>query len=461
VSSAGRPQRRSIGCRHGGNTVIVMGNDRTGRAIVVGASMAGLCTARALHETFGEVIVLDRDALPDGPAPRRGVPQGRHAHGILARGLAALDELFDGLSIELIQRGALPGDVQLDMHWWLDGRLLAPARSGLGGLAVSRPLLEDVIRRRVAALPGVMIVADCEAVDLLPSAEGSRVAGVGTARAGSLAVVGDADLVVDAGGRASRSPIWLRSLGYPAAAEEGIDVRLTYVSRLFHRTGRELNGRLGTAIAAYPGSPRAGLVLAQEGDRFIASISGWFGEVPPTDGAGMTAWAQGLAAGDIAEIFGGARPLGDPVPMRFPPAVRRRYELLDDFPGGYLVTGDAVCSFNPIYGQGMTVLALEALLLRDLLAEGRDDLPRRFFAGVAELIEAPWSLANRNDLRFPQSGGGAAETDYDRYLARLRHRLADDPVLATAFLRVTNLVDAPESLLAPEIMARVAGSVPA
>jgi 2-polyprenyl-6-methoxyphenol hydroxylase-like FAD-dependent oxidoreductase len=431
------------------------------RAVVVGASLAGLFAARVLHETFDEVLVLDRDVPPDRPEPRRGVPQGRHTHGLLARGLAAIEELFEGFAAELVAAGAVAGDIQQDMHWYLDGRLTAPGRSGMIALAVGRPLLEHVVRQRVAALPGVEIVGDCEVVDLLAAPDRSRITGVGTARRGPLARIEDADLVVDAGGRASRSPVWLRTLGYPAPVEERVEVNITYVSRWYRRTGDELGGRIGTACAAYPGFPYGGLVLAQDGDRFIASISGWMGEVPPTDDYGMALWAERLVTTDIAGIVGGAEPLGEPALMRYPSSVRRRYERLGDFPGGYLVTGDAICSFNPFYGQGMTVVALEAVLLRRLLAAGgTDDLAARFFAGAAELVDPPWSLASGNDLRFPEAVGdrGGRDAQVEQYLTRLRGRLPDDPVLATAFLRVTNLIDPPARLLEPDIRARVLGT---
>jgi 2-polyprenyl-6-methoxyphenol hydroxylase-like FAD-dependent oxidoreductase len=427
------------------------------RAVVVGASLAGLFAARALQESFDEVIVLDRDVPPAGPEPRPGVPQGRHPHGLLARGLQAMEELFEGFGAELLAAGAIAGDVQQDMHWYLDGRLTAPARSGLVALAVGRPLLEHIVRRRVEALPGVRIVDGCEVVDLLASRDRSRITGVGTTRPGALSRIEDADLVVDAGGRASRSPVWLPTIGYRAPAEEGVDVRLTYVSRHYRRKGDELNGRIGTACAAYPGFPYGGLVLAQDGDRFIGTLSGWLGEVPPTDDYGMALWAERLATTDIAAIIGGAEPLGDPALMRYPRSLRRRYERLDDFPGGYLVIGDAICSFNPFYGQGMTVVAQEAVLLRRLLAaDGPDGLAARFFAGAAELVDAPWSIANGNDLRLTGPPG-----DADDYLPRLRGRLPDDPMLATAFLRVTNLIDPPSRLLEPDIRERVLGtSVP-
>jgi hypothetical protein len=236
-------------------------------------------------------------------------------------------------------------------------------------------------------------------------------------------------------------------------------VRLAVVSGHYRRTGAELDGRLGTASAAYPGFPYGGFVLAQEGDRFIASISGWFGEVPPTDHAGMALWAERLPASDIAAIIARAQPLDEPQLLSYPREWRRRYERLDAFPGGYLVVGDAICSFNPSYGQGMTVLALEALLLRRLLAEGRDELAGRFFAAAAELVDVPWSIATGNDRRFPQArDSGDRSGRFDGYLEQLRGRLPDDPVLATAFLRVTNLIDPPSRLMAPEIMSRVVGT---
>lgn len=428
-----------------------------GRAVVIGASLAGLLAARALHESFEEVVVLDRDTLPDRPEPRRGVPQSGHVHGLLMRGRQEMDELFDGFSAELIGLGVPARDVQDDMRWWVDGSSLADGPSGMMALAVSRPLLEFVIRRRVAALPNVLIRPEHTVDDLVTTPAGDRVTGVVAITGGERVTIDGVDLVVDAGGRGSRSQHWLTALGFPEVEEQRIEVPMVYVTRRYRREPHQLDGRVGTSIAAYPGKTHGGFVLAQENDTWILSVSNRFGDAPPSDDEGMLAFAETLDSPDVATIIRTATPIDEPIKMRYPASTRLRYDRMDRFPAGYLVTGDAMCSFNPIYGQGMTVAALEAGILRRLLKDGTDDLAGRFFGEAAAVLDVPWTTVAANDLRFPQAVGDRSMLDPERgaYLLRLRTAAADDPVLATAFLRVVQLMDPPAALFAPEIAGRV------
>ncbi len=426
----------------------------TGSAVVIGGSIGGLLAARVLSEHYDRVLVLDRDELPAVAAARRGVPQGRQLHVLLARGRQALDELFPGLSVELNGRGAPLVDLHDDVHWYNDGQRMRRAPSPLIAVGMSRPLLEDALRARVAALPGVEIRGQVEVLGL--TADSGRVTGVKLLGCEQTLA---ADLVVDAGGRGSRTPIWLAELGYCRPAEEQVRVGVCYVTRSYRREPQHLEGLSGALTNAVPGSPRAGIVAAQEGGRYAVALSGMLGEEPPTDDEGMAVFAESLAAPQVAEVLRTAVPDGPPARMRFPTSTRRRYERLRRFPTGYLVVADALCSFNPIYGQGMTVAALEALLLRRLLAAGTsgDQLARRFFAGAAKVIDGPWSIAVGTDLRFPEvSGRRSPKVRFvNAYVHRLHVAAVADAVLGAAFLRVLNLVDAPTRLLKPAIVLRV------
>ncbi|HST50064.1 FAD-dependent monooxygenase [Jatrophihabitans sp.] len=433
-----------------------------GSAVVIGASVGGLLAARVLSDRFARVVLIDRDVLPDRPAARRAVPQGRQLHVLLSRGKEALDELFPGLSAELNARGAPLVDLHGDVHWYNDGYRMRRAPSPLIAVGMSRPLLEDALRARVAALPGVEIRSPVEVLGLITTADGSRVTGVRLLPAGGVEESLAADLVVDSGGRGSRTPIWLESLGYPRPAEEQVRVGVTYVTRSYLREPHHLEGLSGALTNAVPGQPRAGIVAAQEDGRYAVALSGMLGEEPPTDDEGMAAFADSLAAPQVGEVVRTAVPSGPPATMRFPVSTRRRYERLRRFPAGYLVFADALCSFNPIYGQGMTVAALEALLLRRLLAvrpsgAGTDTLARRFFAGAAKVIDGPWSIAVGTDLRFAEvSGRRSPKVRFvNAYVHRLHQAATADPVLGAAFLRVLNLVDPPTRLLAPGIVLRV------
>jgi 2-polyprenyl-6-methoxyphenol hydroxylase-like FAD-dependent oxidoreductase len=440
----------------------------TGTAVVIGASMGGLLMARVLTDAYHEVYLVDRDPLPSEPTNRRGVPQDRQLHVLLARGREALDELFPGLSSELSSLGAPLVDLQGEVHWYNDGYRMRRASSTMIAVGTSRPLLEHTVRARVAALPGVRFLPAAQVVGLEATADGRRITGVrlrsgegdhdsdGGGRDGEPRILA-ADLVVDAGGRGSRTPAWLVPHGYRPPVEEQVQVDITYVTRQYQREPHHLEGLLGALTNAVPGSPRVGIVAAQEGGRFAVAFSGLLGERPPTDDEGLAAFAGSLPAPHFAEVVRSAVPLGEPAVVHFPASRRRRYERLRRFPDGLLVVADALCVFNPIYGQGMTVAALEALLLRRLLTEGTGDLAPRFFRAAARLIDAPWSIAVGTDLRFPQVRGrrSAKVRFVNAYVHQLHAAAASDPELGAAFLRVINLIDPPTRLLRPAVVLRV------
>jgi 2-polyprenyl-6-methoxyphenol hydroxylase-like FAD-dependent oxidoreductase len=427
-----------------------------GRAVVIGASLGGLLAARVLAESHRHVVIVDRDALPTVGAQRKGVPQGRHAHGLLARGREVLDELFPGLSGELVEQGALRGDIQASVRWCNDGHLLRQAPSPLEGLCVSRPLLEGHVRQRVASLPNVDVLDGWAVSGLAASPARDRVTGVTGYGPDGIEATMDADLVVDASGRGSNSPAWLEQVGYRAPGEDRVEVHIGYATRTYRRRLDHLDGDIGVVIAPSLPAGRAGVVLAMEGDRWIVTLGGYGEDRPPTDPEGWTAFAASLPRPDIAELVERAEPLDEPLAFRYPASVRRRYERLRRFPAGYLVFGDALCSFNPIYGQGMTVAALEALALRDHLRTPQAQA-RSFFRTAARLIDVPWEIAVGGDLRFHHVAGRrpAKVRLVNRYLARLNPVAEHDPVVGLAFLRVVNLIDRPERLMAPAIAWQV------
>lgn len=430
------------------------------QAVVLGASMGGLATARVLADAYRHVTVVDRDLLPAPGVQRRGVPQGRHAHGLLARGREALEELFPGLTDELVAQGALYGDIQLHGRWYNEGVRLRQAPSGLNSLSVSRPLLEGHIRQRLAAFPNVSIMDGCEVAGLVATSDRRRVTGVRTLPrgAGGPEQVLEADLLVDATGRGSRSPAWLAALGYEPPEQEAVRPRIAYASAVYRRRPAEhLGGDRVVIVAATHATRRGAAMLAMEDDRWIVTLFGYMGERPPTEPGEFAHWATTLAVPDVHEVISSAELLQTPVPAHFPASVRLRYERLDRFPEGYAVTGDAVCSFNPVFGQGMTVSALEALALRDCLGDGVGQLGQRFFRSAAKLVDIPWGIAVGADLRFPEVEGPRTRKVrmVNAYLARLHVAAGQDPVLGRAFLRVVNLIDPPEHLMSPELAFRV------
>ena len=421
-------------------------------AIVIGGSMAGLLAARVLSDHYHEVTVIERDRFPDGAEQRRGVPQGRHTHGLLASGRDVLESFFPGISEGLIRAGALSGDIMLNCRWFFEGACLAHAQSGLRGLAMTRPFLEANVRERVLALPNVRSRANTTVERLAFNNGSGRVTGV-QIDGQELA----ADLTVDATGRGSRSPEWLKSMGYDKPEEEKIEVALCYTTRFFRRRPTDLDGDIAVIIPPTPEGKRGGVMIAQEGDRWTVTLMVHFGKPAPEDVAGFVEFARTLPGPYIHEVIQGAEPLGECAVARFPASVRRRYETLPRFPDGYLVFGDAVCSFNPIYGQGMSAAALQAVELGNALAEGSDRLPKRFFARISKVVDIPWSIAAGNDLRIPEAVGPRtpAVKIINWYMARLHKAAHANAEAALAFHRVGNLLAPPTSVIHPRIALRV------
>lgn len=426
-------------------------------AIVIGASMGGLLAARALADFYAVVTVLERDTFPQSDIPRKGVPQGRHAHGLLARGRNVIEGFFPGWTDEVVAGGGVCGDIVADVNWIGHGVTLKSAPSHLVGLLASRPVLEGHVRRRLMALPNVRVIENCTVQDLIADDGKAAIKGV-RARIGS----GEehritADLVVDASGRGSASPAWLESLGFVRPEEERIEIGLGYTTRHYRRRPTDLDGKKAVVVAGSGPNWRSGVILYQTEDRWIVSVGGYFGDHAPDDEQLFAAYAGSLPTSDIYDIVAHAEPLGDFVRYRYPANLRRRYERLVRFPAGYLVFGDALCSFNPVYGQGMTVAAQEAVLLQQCLGSGAADLARRFFAAAAGTVDTPWDIAVGNDLRHPKvEGPRPAKVRFiNWYIGKLHMAARHDAKLATAFLEVANLEAPPTRLLQPAVVMRV------
>jgi 2-polyprenyl-6-methoxyphenol hydroxylase-like FAD-dependent oxidoreductase len=419
--------------------------------------MAGLLAARVLSDRFEEVVVFDRDRFPTEVSDRKGVPQGRHAHALLSSGRRTLESLFPGFVEELADKGALAVDIK-GLRWFDNGGYHARC-TGIEALLASRALLETHVRTRVKTLRNVRLIDGCDVESLTLTADSARVTGVRTKRvAGGAEEVVSADLVVEASGRGSQTPAWLRAAGFQKPVEESIRVGLAYSTRVFRRRPEHLDGDFAMIIPSAPPGRRGGAMLAMEGDRWMVTLFGMLGDEPPTDAQGYVDFARSLPAPDIYNVVSGAEPLTDPLPFKYPASCRRRYENLERFPEGYLVFGDAICSFNPIYGQGMSVAALQAPALAASLSAGTGGLAKRFFTAAARVVDNPWLMAVGGDLRYPSVEGPrtAMGNFVNWYLGKLHIAARKDPKLTLAFHTVANLLADPPSLLKPNIAFRVA-----
>ncbi|MBM7774543.1 2-polyprenyl-6-methoxyphenol hydroxylase-like FAD-dependent oxidoreductase [Actinokineospora baliensis] len=431
-----------------------MGHDT--RAVVLGAGMAGLLAARVLAEVHAQVLIVDRDRLTGVGTARRGVPQGRHVHGLLARGQQILDELFPGFTEAMVADGVPTADLG-ELRWFFNGRKLEPGTTGLTAVAASRPTLERYVRTRVAALPQVRFVEETDIVGLVTTDDRTRVTGVRVQAKGGQPEVLDADLVVDTTGRGSRTPLWLAELGYERPDEERVKIDLTYTTRTYRladpaplRAVQSINPVSG------PVTPRGAFLTIIENDLCALSLTGVLGDAAPTDPDGFLEFARSLPVPDVYDTVKDAEPLDDPVSHRYVASQRRRYERLDRFPDRLLVLGDAACSFNPVYGQGMTVAAQQALVLREHLAGGVVD-PLAFLRDIAEVVEVPWGISAAGDLAFPEVEGPRPQEvlEMNAFMAKLQLAATVDGAVTRSFMRVAGLVDPVSELTSPEMVTRV------
>lgn len=426
------------------------------RAVVLGASMAGLLAARVLSRSFDQVTLVERDELPDTPADRRGVAQSLQVHALLARGSQIVEDLFPGLTRRAVADGAIAADGGERMRLVAGGHRLVRVTTGDEDLFASRLLLEHHVRHSVRALPTVTVRDGCDA--LRPVHDGTRVTGMEVRpHDGGGTEVLPADLVVDATGRGSRTPVWLTEMGRTAPAEDRIVVDVAYVTGRFRLRPGALGDDLAVLVSAGPGRPRSGAVIAVEDGEHTACLIGTFGDRPPTDLPGFLGFAGTLLVDDVREALEGAELLGSLSSARFPANVRRRYDALTDLPDRYLVVGDALCGFNPVYLQGMTVAAIEAELLQTMLAEGGIPAPRDWFAAASRAIAPAWDLATGSDLQDPRVQGPrpAIGRLVNAYVDRFQAAAVHDPGLCRVFLDVSGLMVPPPALLRPDRVARV------
>jgi 2-polyprenyl-6-methoxyphenol hydroxylase-like FAD-dependent oxidoreductase len=426
------------------------------RAVVIGGSMAGLSAAAVLAPRFGEVVIVDRDDLGGGPQDRRGVPQGRHAHALLPAGHQRIEGWFPGFTEDLVADGAREVDLGDGVLWFLGDAARISFRSGILAPVSSRSLLEHHVRRRVLALPNVSLLSGAGASGLTWDADGRSVTGI-TLEDGTVL---DADLVVDASGRAGRTVPWVSALGYEEPSISAVTIDMGYASRVFRRSP---GSDMGTDIVFLNNGPptgRQGLVFPLEGDRWLVTLAGFHGDHPPRDPEGFLDFARSLPLPAVAEIIESSEPLGAIVTHRMPSNQRRHVERLGRVPGGLVMLGDAVCSFNPVYGQGMSsaILQAEALgMVLDSVATVDERFVRRFYRRLAKVVSPIWQMSTGADFALPETRGPKAPgTDLvNRYMAKVMQAAQVSEDVCRRLLEVTALLRPARDLLTPAMVVKV------
>ena len=419
-----------------------------------------MLAARVLSRYFDRVILFERDIYPRLPLHRDGVPQARHLHVLLMRGHRILEELFPGITEDATAAGAEVLDVGEDFAWRTPQGWGIRFRSGIEMLAASRPLIDAVVQRRLATIANIEI------------AQGSIVTGLSTDRAGQVSGIRvrrarvaeeelvTADLVVDASGRMSRAPEWLKELGYESPKESVVDANLGYASRLYRRRPEdERNWRAVFIQAAPPEQPRAGVAFPVEGDRWMVTMCGGGGDFAPTTESEHFNFARSLPSGEVYNLIRRAEPLSPIVGYRRTENRWRRYEHLKAFPDGFVVLGDAACVFNPVYGQGMTTAALGAMTLdARLRCDDREGFSRRFQRELARVIATPWALATGEDLRYRTAGATQptlAERFLQNYVAKVMAVSTYDSTVRSDLLSVFTMMSPPSRLMRASTMSKV------
>jgi 2-polyprenyl-6-methoxyphenol hydroxylase-like FAD-dependent oxidoreductase len=427
-------------------------------AIVIGGSVAGLTAARALSESFDRVTILERDELPDGIEHRPGVPQAKQLHVILPLGAQIMDEFFPGFQHELMDAGCSVFDEVKDTPWFGRQGWRARRESDVKLIGFRRPLLEHVVRERVRAIDNVEIVTTT-VTGLVGSDDGSRVVGVQTA--GDVAGTSEAELVVDASGRGSRSPKWLEQLGYQRPEEQHVRAYYGYASRFVRVDEEKLpQGLRGVITMPFPGRTRGGCFLPSDNGLYTCCAMGAMRDYPPADEDAFMEFLKQAPTPLIAEMAELAEPVTEINTYQHPGNQRRLWEQMQRRPRGFIPIGDAVASFNPIYGQGMTVAALEAQKLRDRIAAlggDLDSLPDAFMEDLTASCDFPFSIAAGNDANYPGATFVNAEApppEQAEFFAVAEQVATEDPDIARDILHASGWFE-PELLASPELVAKV------
>jgi 2-polyprenyl-6-methoxyphenol hydroxylase-like FAD-dependent oxidoreductase len=422
-------------------------------AVIIGGGIAGLLAAHALANRFERVTILERfryspDSVFPSPPARRGVPQSRCPHLLMAAGAAAFDQLTPGWREELVMAGAVPFDACSDALLRFPAGWLPRTASGITTYACSRALLESVLRGRLARKPTVHVREETKVVGLLTGPLGERVVGVHMAeRHVSAETSLLADLIVDASGEHSALPGWLARLptGLPSQLQKTVvESGTRYVSRWFHIEPGDAHEWHCLSMAPSAGAAlRSAMMLRAEQDCWGVVLLCPDDEPLPSDDSAFLDFVADLGEGQLRRALAHARPLSRI--HNYGPTFNRmmHYERLTAWPDGLVALGDSVCTLDPYFGLGMTAAARGAVFLATLLGEKKSGrVPGfEFQKELASLNAQAWGLATGRDL------DGRPLARDERHLSRLYEAAPSSPEVAHALLAVQHLLRPPEMLM--------------
>jgi 2-polyprenyl-6-methoxyphenol hydroxylase-like FAD-dependent oxidoreductase len=443
-------------------------------AIVIGSGIAGLVTTQVLTKHFDQVIVIERDAYgelclryTEKPTSRQGVPQSHQVHVLLTQGQIILEGIFPGLKAELADKGSPLIDWTADCPLLLPGGWSPRLASGITTRACSRNMLESLLHQRVANNGAVKFLEKTQVTGLLSNSSHTTITGVQIKDANGKKAELHAQLVVDASGRSSKTPQWLQTLGYEKPKETVINSFLGYATRLYQSlSSYTINCKALYLMPQAPHHTRGGSLYQVEGDRWMVCLVGVGRDYPPTDEAGFLEFAQSLVSPVVYEAIKNGQPISPVYGYQRTENRWCHYEKLAKFPENFVVLGDAVCAFNPVYGQGMTIAAMGALMLDKCLQKQNQwrshkdltGLARRFQKHLAKVNEVPWMMATSDDFRWPTTEGGKPNLItrlMHGYLNQVMQTASNNPQVYQVFLEVIHLLKSPTAFFHPSIMMQV------
>ncbi|HTD16941.1 MAG TPA: FAD-dependent oxidoreductase, partial [Chthoniobacterales bacterium] len=380
------------------------------RAIVVGGGIAGLSAARVLSDRFHQVVILDRDELPDSATPRPGVPQGKHPHGLLAGGLNALEQLFPGFGNELTRAGAVPIDRGSDILFELPGQDPWPRiEIHHPTYSLTRPLLELTLRNQVARLTNVKVRGGCRVLNIIAEPRTGAATDICFRTPEDKLETLHADLIIDASGNGSLTLEFLKATRRRLPDETSIGVNMHYASTLLEHVEIKDNYKSAYTLPDAPEESQGGLLMPAENRTYQLVLIGRGEHVPPIKENEFRSFAKMLRTPTIYNAIRNAKFLSGITPASFNQSKWRHFAQVSDFPRGLLPIGDAICRFNPVYGQGMSTAARQVSLLSDILGRSTGDslstLAPDFLTKAEDIIADPWAMSAIPDFIYPDTTG--------------------------------------------------------
>ncbi|BDA69088.1 hypothetical protein MicvaDRAFT_0831 [Rivularia sp. IAM M-261] len=440
-----------------------------GHAVVIGGSIAGLLAGRVLINHFDKVSIIERDYFPETPAERKGIPQSTQLHILLTRGQQILEDLFPGLRDEIIAQGAVVLDMGRDVEWLSPFGWAKRFDSGFEALSFTRPILDWLIHHRLQAFANLHFIEGGYVTGLINSADGTRVKGVKIKtnnQVGKQEVDLDADLVVDASGYGSYAGKWLNAIGYMAPEETFITAQIGYASRLYEIPSDFDADWKGVYMqAAPPERTSMGVLYPVEKNRWVVGVCDTTPGNRLIDESEFLENLRTLPSPIIYEAVKTAKPL-TPIRRFQPPGnTLRHYEALKQLPECFVALGDSVCSFTPIYGQGMTVAALGVLQLEECLIEIKasgtlNGLTAKFQKRLAKINASPWIAATSQDAKYPSVKGitkqpTGAEKFIGWYMNQVMKLTTKNTQTTLTLFEVFHMLKSAGALFRPQIILQV------